>query len=377
MIQAYLDNSATTQVCAEAVAAMCETMEQDYGNPSSAHAAGIAAAARLETARAQVAERLRCGASEVYFTSGGTESNNLAILGAAHTMRRYGKRIVSTAIEHPSADEALNRLAQEGYEVIRLAPDRSGRVPQTELARAINGNTILVSVMSVNNETGALQPVESVKRILQSRRSPALLHCDAVQSFGKLALRPAALGIDLMSISAHKIHGPKGVGALYLKKGVRIPNRHFGGSQERGLRPGTEPLPAIAGFGAAVQALPDEAAALAEMTALRDFLLEGLRRIGGIAVHSPPDALPYITNFSVPGKNGNNLVNFLSERGACVSTGSACSKGKPSRVLRAMGLEKNMLDSALRVSFSHRSTKTEVELLLDALAAAKNTLRNI
>ncbi len=376
-MDAYLDNSATTPVCPQAVEAMQECMQSCWGNPSSQHQKGLEAQKRLDYARALLASYLQSTEEEIVFTSGGTESNNLALLGAANAMRRFGNRIISTGIEHPSVEECLKLLGTRGFEIVRLPVDRYGRIAEADLAHSLNKNTVLVSIMSVNNEVGTLQPIESAKRMILSHRSPALLHCDAVQSFGKTELRPSALGVDLMSISAHKIHGPKGVGALYIKKGLHLHPMHYGGLQERGLRPGTEPLPAIAGFAAALQALPEPGAAQREIAALRDYLVQGLRGIGGIAINSPENALPYITNISVLGKNGNNLMNYLSGCGVYVSTGSACSKGKPSKVLRAMGLSKEQLDGALRISFSHTNTREDVDKLLGALTEGKKLLRSL
>ena len=265
---AYLDNSATTPVCSEAVEAMKTAVTELWGNPSSLHQKGIEADEMLENARSNVARRLFCRDDEVYFTSGGTESNNLAVQGAAHAMRRRGRRIVTTSVEHPSIDETVKHLENEGFEVIRLGVDKNGRISERELFEAVTPDTILVSIMAVNNETGTIQPVEAARTAVTRAKSPALVHCDAVQAFGKLPLKPAAMGVDLMTVSSHKIHGPKGVGALYVKKGVRLSPIVFGGSQEEKLRPGTQPMPAIAGFGAAAAALPNLAAELKEVTEL-------------------------------------------------------------------------------------------------------------
>jgi len=374
----YLDNSATTPVCAEAIAAMRTALETTWGNPSSLHKKGLEAEALLEHARAQVARKLRCEAEEIYFTSGGTESNNIALLGAARARFRLGKRVVSTNVEHSSVEESLKRLEAEGFEVLRLPVDGKGRICEEDLGRAITPQTILVSIMSVNNETGTIQPVEAARRAIQLRRSPAWLHCDAVQSFGKLELYPAALGLDMMSVSAHKIHGPKGAGALYLNKNtIKNPKslaRSFGGAQEGGVRAGTQLMPAIAGFGAAVEAIPNTAETLAKMQDLRTHMLDGLRKIGGIALNSPPGALPYVTNISVLGKKGEPLLNYLSGKGVYVSTGSACAKGKPSHVLKAMGLPKERLEGALRISFSRFTTMEDIDRLLRVLAEGKTAV---
>lgn len=376
MMEAYFDNSATTRVCSQAVEAVLAAMTDNWGNPSSLHTRGIQADALLAGSREAVAKQLGCAAEEIYFTSGGTESNNLALFGAARAQKRHGRRIVSTAVEHPSVDETLKKLEAEGFEVVRLRVDRSGRIDVRELASAVNRETVLVSIMAVNNEVGTIQPVEAAKRAVLAARAPALVHCDAVQVFGKLPIRPAAMGVDLMSISSHKIHGPKGVGALYVRKGVKLLARTYGGSQEKQLRPGTEAMPAIAGFAAAVQALPDLPNELRQITMLRDYMVSRLTELGGVVINSPADALPYVTNISVLGKKSEPMLNFLSQRGICVSSGSACSKGKKSRVLTAMGLERERLESPLRISFSRYTTAEEIDALILGIAEGQRAIRS-
>jgi cysteine desulfurase len=373
-MDAYLDNSATTPVSAQAQLAMQQALQETWGNPSSRHSPGLSAEDMLEGARAAVAQKLAAQPEEITFTSGGTEANNLAVLGGAAAMRRRGSRVVTTAVEHPSVYESAEHLAKLGYDVVYLPVDAHGRISERDLQLAITPGTILVSVMAVNNETGTRQPVETIKRIIHANRSPALLHVDAVQAFGKLPVRPAEIDADLLTISGHKIHGPKGVGALYIRKGVTISPRVFGGSQEGKLRPGTEAMPAIAGFGAAADNLPELNAALAKASALRSRLAAGLQELGDVIINSPPDALPYIINFSVIGQKSEPMLNFLSERGVYVSSGSACSKGKPSRILAAMKLPPQVLAGALRVSFSHTNTADDVDKLLWALGEAKRTL---
>ena len=373
---AYFDNSATTAPCPEAVEAMHRALTACWGNPSSLHGIGNAAQALLEDSRAAVAKAIGCEPAELLFTSGGTEGNNLAVLGAAHQLRRMGRRIVSTEIEHASVEEALQQLEAEGFEVIRLHPDRSGHISERAIYNAVDRQTILVTMMLVNNEIGSILPVAAAKRAVLAARAPALIHCDAVQAFGKLPVRPARLGADLMTVSAHKIHGPKGVGALYIRKGVRIHPRAFGGEQERKLRPGTEPMPAIAGFAAAARALPEPNASLPQITALRDDFCERLTAIDGAVINSPADGLPYIVNFSIPGVKSEPMLNFLSANGICVSGGSACSKGKKSRVLARLELPQPLIDSAVRVSFSRSTTPQEIDLLLQGIAAAKAAIRS-
>ncbi|MDR1465470.1 MAG: cysteine desulfurase [Oscillospiraceae bacterium] len=369
-MEVYLDNSATTPLCPEAVAAMEEELTAQWGNPSSLHRVGLEAGQLLAESRRAIATRLSCDPTEVIFTSGGTEGNNLAILGAAHALRRRGRRIVTSSVEHSSVTESTRELASRGFEVINLPVDRSGRVSEQDLMRAVNGETILVSLMAVNSEVGTMEPVEAMRRAVQMNRAPALIHCDAVQAFGKLPVIPSRLGVDLLTVSSHKIHGPKGVGALYVRRGVRLQPLVYGGGQEGKLRPGTEPMPAIAGFAAAARALPNPNQALERVTPLRDRLVQGLLAMNGVRVNSPQNALPYVINFSVPGLRSEPMLNFLSERGIYVSSGSACSKGKKSRVLQAMGLSDAEVASALRVSLSRYTTWEEIDALLYGLGEA-------
>lgn len=374
-MEAYFDNSATTAPCKEAISATADAMERCWGNPSSLHRSGNDAKDLLDASRAAIAKRLSCLPEEIYFTSGGTESNNLAVRGAAYKMRRMGKRIVSTSVEHPSVDETLTQLEAEGFEVIKLKVDSYGRINEKDLYSAVNSSTILVTMMLVNNEVGTVMPVEAAKRAVLMARSPALIHCDAVQAFGKMPIKPSALGVDLMTVSSHKIHGPKGVGAIYIRKGVRINPVTFGGAQESKIRPGTEAMPAIAGFAAAANALPDPRKELEHITALRDYMVEKLTVLGDIAVNSPPDALPYVTNVSVLGIKSEPMLNFLSERGISVSSGSACSKGKKSHVLTRMNLDRRRLDSPVRISFSRYTTIQEIDALVAGIADAKRVIR--
>ena len=383
-MDAYFDNSATTAPCCEAVNAVADAMTRCWGNPSSLHRQGNLAKELLDSSRESVAKALSCAPEEIFFTSGGTESNNLALKGAAYQMRRMGRRIVSTSIEHPSVDETLNRLEAEGFEVIKLKVDSYGRINERELYSAVNSNTILITMMLVNNEVGTIMPVQAAKRAAMMARSPALIHCDAVQAFGKMPIKPALLGVDLMTISSHKIHGPKGVGALYIRKGVKIKPVTTGGEQEQqknnnnlSIRPGTEAMPAIAGFAAAARALPDPKKELEHITMLRDYMVSKLTELDGVVVNSPPDALPYVTNVSVIGIKSEPMLTFLSDRGICVSSGSACSKGKKSHVLLQMGLDRKRLDSPLRISFSRFTTVQEIDALITGIAEGKKVIRAI
>ena len=372
---AYLDNSATTAVCPQAIEKINFALCECWGNPSSLHRKGIEADNMLIEARESVAKRLSCKPEEIYFTSGGTEGNNIVLQGVARSMKRKGKRIVTTCVEHPSVGETASFLEKEGFEVIRLSVDSEGRINEDELFNAVTPDTILVSIMAVNNETGTIQPVEKAKLAVLRAHSPALIHCDAVQAFGKLPLKPSAMGVDLMTISSHKVHGPKGVGALYIKKGVKISPLVYGGSQEQKLRPGTQPLPAIAGFGAAVKAMPNILAQLEKTKELRDYMVNRLLELPDVVINSPKDALPYVTNFSVVGINSEPMLNFLSSKGIYVSSGSACAKGHVSFVLKNMGLSDERMKSPLRVSFSRFTTKQEIDMLVDAIEEGQRTIR--
>lgn len=373
-MEAYLDNSATTPVCPEAVNAVIGALTTYWGNPSSLHFGGIEAAEVLEKSRRSIAKRLSCDESEIYFTSGGTESNNIAVFGAAHAYRSKGMRIITTSIEHPSIEEPFKQLEMQGYDVVRLNVDSEGRFDERQLYAAVNTSTSLISIMAVNNEVGTIQAVEKARIAVKKFNAPALIHCDAVQAFGKIPLKPYAMGVDLMTISSHKIHGPKGAGALFIKKGSRLAHHVFGGGQEHGIRPGTEPLPAIAGFGAAADALPDLSIQLAKTAALRDYMLEQIESMDGIVLNSPRDALPYVTNVSVVGIPSEVMVNYLSEMGIYVSGGSACAKGHKSRVLQSMKLDGARINSAIRISLSRYTTKDEIDYLIQGISSAQKSI---
>ena len=373
-LEIYLDNSATTKVCREAVDAMLPVLTENYGNPSAVHARGVRAKTALETARERIADALSCAPEEVYFSHSGTLANNTAVFGAAEARKRAGNRIVTTALEHPSVAGCMARLEERGFEVIRLKPAAGGAFAPEDLLKAVNKNTILVSCMLVNNETGAINPVELLQKAVKRAGAPALIHVDAIQAFGKLPVKPGKLGVDLLTVSGHKIHGPKGVGALYVRKGVPLKPYVAGGGQENGLFSGTEPLPAIVGFGAAAAALPDLRKTLERMQNLRRHAAEQLKALPNAAINSPSDGLPYILNLSVAGIPSQVLINYLSERGIYVSAGSACKKGHRSEVLSAMGLPPARIDSAIRVSMSRYTTREEIDVFIGEL---KNAARDI
>lgn len=374
-MEAYLDNSATTPLCREAVEKMNYALTSCWGNPSALHAGGIAASALLEEARAAAAQKLSCETDEIFFTSGGTESNNIAIFGAANALKRRGSRIIISSVEHSSIEEPVRQLETQGFDVIRLRVDESGRIDERQLYAATNQSTILVSIMYVNNEVGTIQPVEAARRAVERVGANALVHCDAVQAFGKIPVKPHKIGADLVTISSHKIHGPKGAGALYIKKGTRIAPHSFGGLQENKIRPGTEPMPAIAGFGAAISALPDANSSLKRVTELRNYLVSKVSAMENTVINSSPDALPYVTNISLPGIPSEVALNYLSGMGIYVSNGSACSKGHKSRVLKMMGLSEERISSALRISISRYTTREEIDYFLAGIAGAQKNLR--
>lgn len=368
----YLDNAATTKPCKEAVDAAAGAMRESYGNPSSRHAMGIDAERIVSAARAEIARSLGCEDSCIIFTSGATESNNTAILGAAEKRLKRKPRVVTTAVEHPSVKEAFDRLERSGAEVCRITPDENGEITAEAIINAVDDRTCLISCMLVNNETGYILPIAKAFSAIKRRYPDCVTHCDAVQGYMKLPIRVNTLCADLLSISGHKVYAPKGIGALYVKKGFSLPPYLMGGGQERGLRSGTENVPAIAGFGAAVKLLSATISEREKHAAkLRELLYNGISRIEGVTVNSKDTALPYICSIAMKGYKSETLLNFLSEKGIAVSSGSACSKGKKSSVLRAFGIADAVADSTLRISFSHETTESDVTAFCEALSQAR------
>ena len=371
----YFDNSATTKPTQKVVDAMVEALTNNYGNPSSLHSKGDQAKDALDSARKTVAKFISADPSEIYFTSGGTESNNTAIFGTAAALKRRGNRIVTTNIEHPSVLEPMKRLEEQGFEVIRLEIKKDGCIDERELLEAINKDTILVSMMLVNNEIGSIQPIAAAARAIKKVGAPAYLHCDAVQGFGKLPINVSKLGVNFLTASAHKIHGPKGQGFLYIKKGTKIIPYIIGGGQEENIRSGTHPMPGICGLAAAIDGIDSIAKASERVLYLKNKVIQGMSDCDNFFVNSPENALPYILNVSLVGIPSEVLRNYLSDKGICVSTGSACSKGHRSVVLENLGLPANRIDSSIRISFSRFNTEEETIKLIDALKEANTKIR--
>lgn len=370
---AYLDNSSTTKPSKRAVEYITKALEANWGNPSSLHRIGMEAEIALNDARECIAHTVNARADEIFFTGSGTEANNTALLSVLKAKSRGG-RIITTAIEHPSVLETAKRLEACGFEVVYLKPDSNGIIPLSELENALTDDTLLVSMMLVNNETGAVQPVEKAAALTKRIAPLALFHCDAVQGYGKLSVNVKRLGVDLLSASGHKIHGPKGIGFLYCKKGVHISPLITGGGQERGMRSGTESTPLIMGLMGAAEELPKPETQLKIQQELFDYTRDRLLKIGAV-INSPEGCLPYILNISLVGYRSETLLHFLESRNVFVSSGSACAKGHGSYVLNEMGLEPKRVDSALRISFSRYNTKEDADMLVSALEGAKKQLR--
>ena len=371
----YLDNAATTQTRPEAAQAAVTAMTEEWGNPSSRYAFGQEASGRLKEHRAQVAAGLGCRPEEVYFLSCGTEGDNWAIAAAVEKNRRKGKHIITTAIEHAAVLEPIRELERQGYEVTWLQPDQQGIITAEQVEAALRPDTILVAMMLVNNELGTVLPVAETARAIRAARCPALLHCDAVQGFLKVPFTPEGLGVDTLAVSGHKVHAPKGIGALYIRRGLRLPPLIRGGGQEKGLRSGTEPTAQTAAFAAAVEAgRASLERDLAHMRELKDYAARTLReQVPGLELIGAGTA-PHILPVTLPGYKSEVVLRFLSDRGIYVSSGSACHKGKPSHVYAALKLHKPQLDGILRISFSYDTAREDVDALVQGLKEAQAQL---
>lgn len=364
----YLDNSATTRPCEAAVAAMTKALSENWANPSALYQFGINVARALRTARAQVASAMGAEADRVFFTSGGTEADNWAIQGTVKRLGKRGKHIVTTAIEHHAVLNTMKGLEAQGYEVTYLQPDSDGRIGVDALKTALRPDTILVSVMMVNNEVGSVMPIAQMAKLTHKLCPNALFHTDAVQGFMKIPFAAKTVGADLISVSAHKVHGPKGCGALYISPKVRsFPALLVGGGQESGYRSGTEGTPAIFGFAAACEALkPTLSEDIEREKKLLEDIITGLSNLDDVAINGAHDA-PHILSVSIPGVPTQNSINILQDAGICVSAGSACAKGHRSHALTAMNLSPERMDSSFRISLSRETTQEEVKALLDGI----------
>ena len=379
-MEAYFDNSATTRVLDSVKDIVVKTMTEDYGNPASKHRKGMEAEQYIREARKIIADSMKVQEKEILLTSGGSESNNMALICTAWANQRAGKHIISTAIEHPSVYNPLGVLEELGFEVTILPVDHDGHISLKELEEAIRPDTILVSTMYVNNEVGAVEPVEEISRVIKAKNPSALYHVDAIQAYGKYVIRPKKQGIDLLSVSSHKIHGPKGVGFLYIRSGVKIKPLIYGGGQQAGMRSGTENVPGVAGFGAAVKEMyTDHAEKIQKLIGLKDYMTDRLGEIEGTVINSKKGeaSAPQIVSVSFEGVRSEVLLHALEDKGIYVSSGSACSSNHPgiSGTLKGIGVAQKLLDSTIRISFSIFNTKEEVDYTIDVLKELVPVLR--
>ena len=371
----YLDNSATTKVYTEAAEAAFKVMTEIYGNPSSLHMKGVEAEKVLEEARKEVANALGGNPDGLYFTSGGTEANNLAVIGGALAKKRRGNKVIVSAYEHDSVIKSAKQLEEMGFSVTWLAPDENGIITPLSVFEAVDEKTVLVSVMLVNNEIGAINPIKEICAAAKRKNPEVVFHTDAVQGFCKVPFKAEKAGVDLVTVTAHKIGGPKGIGALWIKKGARVIPNHFGGEQEKQLRPGTQAMPLIAAFGKAVSIETASSSERKEhMKELEKYLKESIKDIDGVVLNSKEDAIPNIVNISAVGIRSEIMLHFLENRGIYVSSGSACALGAKSHVLAAMGYESARIDSAIRISFGRETEKEDIDELVAALKDAMSTL---
>lgn len=375
-MEAYLDNSATTRCSDRACQLMVDLLTKDYGNPSSLHMKGIEAERFVETAKKKIAKTLRVSEKEIIFTSGGTESNNLAIIGTAMANRRAGNHIITTSIEHASVENPMEVLKEQGFDITYLSVDENGIISLEELEEAVTEQTILVSMMQVNNEIGAIEPVAEAAELIKKKNPATLIHVDAIQSYGKMYIYPKKLGIDMLSVSGHKIHGPKGSGFLWVKEKTKLKPLILGGGQQKGMRSGTENVPAIAGLGEAAEEIYENLdEKRAHLYGLKQRFIDGIEKLEGTHVNGKTgeDSAPHIVSVSFEGIRSEVLLHSLEDRGIYVSSGSACSsnnhagKQKGSKTLRNIHLKENLLDSTLRFSFSVHTTEEEIDYALEVL----------
>ena len=379
-MEAYFDNSATTKVYDDAIDLMVKVMREDFGNPSSLHKKGLDAEHLLRDSKDTICKQLKCLPEEVIFTSGGTESNNMAIIGSSLAKRRLGKHIIVSSVEHASVSAVMQFLIREGYEVTYIPSDDKGIVSPESFKDAVRDDTILVSCMHVNNEIGSVMPVQEIAKAVKSKNPNAYFHVDAIQSFGKIEVIPKNIGCDLLSVSGHKIHGPKGSGFLYIKKGTLIRPIIYGGGQQKNMRSGTENVPAIAGLGKAVElTFTGFNEKIDHIKTLRDRLVKGLTEIEEVYSNTDTEiGAPHIASISFVGVRAEVMLHALEDKGIYVSSGSACSsnKSKESAVLTAIGLDKKRLESTLRFSFAEENTEEEVDYTVDTIKQLLPMLRH-
>lgn len=380
-MEIYLDNCSTTKPRKEVIDEMLDALQNHYGNPSSLHRLGLNAEKRIEHSRRIIADALKVKPEEIYFTSGATESNNMAINSIIDKYSRFGKHIITTAIEHPSVYNVIKKLEERGYDVTYLKVDENGIISLDELANSIREDTILISIMQVNNEIGSIQPTWKVKDIIKEKKSKAVLHVDGVQAFGKIPIKLKNWGIDAFSISGHKLHGPKGIGVLYIDNNLKLNPIIYGGGQERGFRSGTENVPGIIGLGKAVEIMNKNFEK--EQNHVRDlklYFIDRLQEIDKIRINSLDKySSPYILNVSFEHVRGEVLLHYLEKKGIYVSTTSACSSKshKESRVLKELGLTDLQIEGAIRFCFSYEITKEDIDYTIDVLKDSVKEIRQV
>lgn len=379
-MEVYFDNSATTRVLDSVKDMVVKTMTEDYGNPAAMHRKGMQAERYIKDARAEIAKTLKVQEKEILFTSGGSESNNLALIGTAMANRRSGNHIISSSIEHASIYNTLGYLEEQGFEITYLPVDAQGHISLSQLEEAVRPETILVSVMYVNNEVGSVEPVEEISAIIKKKRPGVLFHVDAIQAYGKYTIRPKRQGIDLLSVSGHKFHGPKGVGFLYIEEKVKIKPLIYGGGQQKGLRSGTENVPGVAGLGVAAREIyENHEEKVAYLYSLKEHMMNRMREIEGTNFNNEwgTDSAPQIVSVSFDGVRSEVLLHALEEKGIYVSAGSACSSNHPgiSGTLKGIGVKKERLDATLRFSFGMFNTKEEIDYSVEVLQELLPVLR--
>ena len=379
-MEAYFDNSATTKVLDCVKDAVVDAMCVNYGNAAAKHRKGVEAENLIREAKKAIADTLKVQEKEILFTSGGTESNNTALIGTALANRRAGKHLITTGVEHPSIYNTMSFLEEMGFEVTYLPVDHLGHISLEDLEKAIREDTILVSVMYVNNEVGAVEPIEAIRQCIKKKNPKTLFHVDAIQAYGKYKIRPKKQGIDLLSVSGHKIHAPKGVGFLYIRDGVKIRPILFGGGQQKGMRSGTENVPGCVGLGvAAREAYKDFDARIEKLYTLREHLIAGLKPLGGVTINGSEDRTnaPQIVSASFEGVRSEVLLHALEDKGVYVSSGSACSSNHPgiSGTLKGIGVKKELLDSTIRFSLGDLNTEEEVDYAIGVLGELLPVLR--